>query len=212
MAQDLLKAVPDSELWAMLKAGDEAAFKALHGRHYAVLYRYGAKIYPDKEVVQDCLQEVFYQLWHRRATLADVVSVRFYLMKWIKRELVRTLQKNNITSVELDDNLNLTLDVHDLVQQEEEDQIRRTMLLTALEQLSPREREVIYMRFFLELTYDEICQALNLTYQVVMNYVSRGLKTLRANPLLNKLVVLLALPLLNFFTSHWLVGPLQLPL
>ncbi|HRH35336.1 MAG TPA: sigma factor-like helix-turn-helix DNA-binding protein, partial [Catalimonadaceae bacterium] len=51
-----------------------------------------------------------------------------------------------------------------------------------------REREVIYMRFFLELTYEEICQAMNLSYQVVMNYVHRALKALRANNLLNKIL------------------------
>jgi DNA-directed RNA polymerase specialized sigma24 family protein len=60
------------------------------------------------------------------------------------------------------------------------------------------------MRFFLELTYEEICLAMNLSYQVVMNYLSRALKALRTNQYLDKLMIAILLAT-KIFGLGWLV-------
>jgi RNA polymerase sigma factor (sigma-70 family) len=201
-------AYTDEQLWQLLREGDEVAFKALHVRHYNVLYRYGTKVCPDKEIVLDCLQEVYYQLWHRQQKLAKVKSVRFYLMKWLKRELVRTLTKKQLgTFVDLDseEGLQVALTTEDLFEKGQEDLQRTHLLKKAIETLSPREREVIYMRFFLELTYEEICLALNLSYQVVMNYLSRALKTLRTSQYLDKLLLICCFSMAKIIGIGWLV-------
>jgi RNA polymerase sigma factor (sigma-70 family) len=197
----------DEALWSRLKEGEEAAFQALHHRHYAVLYRYGCKICPDKDLVLDSLQEVFYQLWSKREALANVKSARFYLMKWLKRELVRVMTKTaKTTMVDLshEEGLSVALEAEDLLEKGQEDVHRAAVLRKAIEQLSPREREVVYMRYFLELSYEEICLALSLSYQVVMNYLSRALKALRTSPYLEKLLLVTWL-LPNIVGNHWLV-------
>jgi RNA polymerase sigma factor (sigma-70 family) len=196
----------DPELWAKMLRGNEDALAALHSRHYRVLYRYAFKICKDKELSQDCLQELFFQLWSRRNTLSEVTSVRFYLMKWLKRDLIKAL-KNVKTEVQLQDvgeeSLGVTLSVEDMIEESDAEQHRRATIQQALSELSPREREVIYMRFFLELTYDEICKSLKLSYQVVMNYVHRALKAMRSNELFDNIFVwLLAL---SAATKHFLI-------
>ncbi len=181
----------DAELWQQLKQGDKFALEVLYKRHYQVLYRYAIKLAKDKEPAQDCLQEMFFQLWNKRDKLKDVQSVRFYLMKWLKREVIRALSDkssgNNIISIDTDTE-HLGLVVEDLFEKREMKSHNAKALRKALEELTAREREVIYMRFFLELTYEEICSALNLNYQVVMNYVHRALKALRASSLIKKII------------------------
>lgn len=206
MAATPLETLPDAELWALLRAGDERAFQELHVRHYRVLFRYGHKIHPDKEAVLDCLQDVYCQLWQRRDTLAEVRSVRYYLMKWLKRELLRVLAKDSGKDTLPDEDSPLVvLEADDLFERGQEDEQRKALVKQALDTLSPREREVIYLRFFMELTYEEICQVLNLAYQVVMNYLSRGLKALRSSPILSRLLVA-TLVFLKKSTLYWLVG------
>lgn len=206
MAATPLDTLPDAELWALLRAGDERAFQELHTRHYRVLFRYGHKIHPDKEAVLDCLQDVYCQLWQRRDALAEVRSVRYYLMKWLKRELLRVLAKDNgKDSLPDEESPLVALEADDLFERGQEDDQRKALIKRALDELSPREREVIYLRFFMELTYDEICQVLNLAYQVVMNYLSRGLKALRASPILSRLLVTTVV-FLKKSALYWLVG------
>jgi RNA polymerase sigma factor (sigma-70 family) len=186
----------DAELWQQLKHGNKSALEVLYKRHYQVLYRYAIKLAKEKEPAQDCLQEMFFQLWNKREKLKDVQSVRFYLMKWLKREVIRALNDkskgSNIISMDTDTE-HLSLMVEDLFEKKEMKSHNAQALRKALDELTTREREVIYMRFFLELTYEEICSAMNLSYQVVMNYVHRALKALRASNLINKIISMTAM-------------------
>ncbi len=181
----------DPALWLLVREGDEAALEKLYMRHYQVLYRYGLKLAKEKDVAQDCVQEMFFQLWNKREKLKEVQSVRFYLMKWLKREIVRALNNkhsgNNIVPIEGDTDY-LGLEVEDIFEKKDIKSHNAMALRKALAELTPREREVIYMRFFLEMTYEEICSAMNLNYQVVMNYVHRALKALRSSNLINKII------------------------
>jgi len=78
--------------------------------------------------------------------------------------------------------------VDDMVEKKEVQGQKAAQIRIALNSLTNREREVIYMRFFLELTYEEICLELNLSYQVVMNYMHRALKSLRTNNLIQNIL------------------------
>ena len=193
MVSDLKVEVTDPALWLLIRNGDESALEKLYTRHYQVLYRYGLKLAKDKGIAQDCVQEMFFDLWNKRTKLKEVQSVRFYLMKWLKREIIRSLNSkhigNNIIPIEGDTDY-LGLDIGDLFEKKEVKSHNAVQIKKAISNLTPREREVIYMRFFLELTYEEICNAMNLSYQVVMNYIHRALKALRSNELINKLLLI----------------------
>jgi len=181
----------DPALWQRIREGDESALEALYKRHYQVLFRYGLKLAKEKDIAQDCVQELFFQLWSRRLKLKEVQSVRFYLMKWLKREIVRSLNDkhrgNHLVTLD-DETEHIGLVVEDLFEKKEVLSHNAVQIRKALETLTPREREVIYMRFFLGLTYEEICGAMNLSYQVVMNYVHRALKSLRTSNILNNII------------------------
>jgi len=56
-----------------------------------------------------------------------------------------------------------------------------------LADLTKKEREVVYLRFFMGLGYEEISQIMNVNYQVVMNYMHRAMKALRENEIINNL-------------------------
>ncbi|MEG1008032.1 MAG: sigma-70 region 4 domain-containing protein, partial [Bacteroides sp.] len=45
--------------------------------------------------------------------------------------------------------------------------------------LSPRQREIIYYRFYEDLQYDEICRLMDLNYQSAYNLFQRSLIKLR---------------------------------
>ncbi len=45
--------------------------------------------------------------------------------------------------------------------------------------LSPRQKEIIYYRFVEGLSYEEICQIMDMNYQSTQNLIQRSLKKLR---------------------------------
>jgi RNA polymerase sigma factor (sigma-70 family) len=187
----------DPVLWQALREGSRSALETLYKRHYPSLYRYGCKICPSTEVVQDCLQDLFFQLWVKKEGLQEVKSVRFYLMKWLKRDLVRQLTGKNssqklVVPLENDDNgVEAVLD--DFFEEKEFQSAQAQLIKRALGELTNKEREVVYLRFFMNLPYEEICQIMNVSYQVVMNYMHRAMKALRENAIFRNMAGLILL-------------------
>ena len=53
----------DALLWNSLKAGDEKSFSILFKKYYETLIRYGNSFFPFTEKVEDCVQDVFTDVW-----------------------------------------------------------------------------------------------------------------------------------------------------
>ena len=54
--------ISDEGLWELCLKGDMRAFRELYCRFYALLRNYGIKLLPDKSLVEDCVQDIFYQI------------------------------------------------------------------------------------------------------------------------------------------------------
>ena len=187
----------DPVLWQALREGSRVALETLYKRHYPSLYRYGCKICPSKEAVQDCLQDLFFQLWVKKEGLQEVKSVRFYLMKWLKRDLVRHLTGKNssqkiVVPIENEEN-GAEAVLEDFFEEKDFQSAQAKLIKRALGQLTNKEREVVYLRFFMNLPYEEICLIMNVSYQVVMNYMHRAMKALRENAVFRNMAGLLLL-------------------
>lgn len=47
--------ISDEKLWESCLKGDKEAFRELYCRFYALLRNYGIKLFPDKNLVEDCV-------------------------------------------------------------------------------------------------------------------------------------------------------------
>jgi len=184
--------ISDPELWQSIREGNRSALESLYKRHYPALFRYGIKLNSNKEQVQDCLQDLFFNIWLKKDSLKEVTSVRFYLMKWLKREIIRMLTGKNssqkIVPIESDgEELGIEVELGDFLEKKDFDTQRAILIKRALADLTKKEREVVYLRFFMGLGYEEISLIMNVNYQVVMNYMHRAMKALRENEIINNL-------------------------
>src|ERR687885_1810367 len=83
--------IDEGLLWKQFQQGEEQAFATIMGRHFRPLYSYGTKLTHDKELVRDCIQDVFLEIWRRRETLPVLDSPRFYLLRSLQRRIHRRL-------------------------------------------------------------------------------------------------------------------------
>lgn len=63
------------------RTGDRMAFARLYKDNIHHLIRYGYKITSNRNLIQDCTQDLFVELWENREHLGDIRSLRFYLLK-----------------------------------------------------------------------------------------------------------------------------------
>ena len=172
----------DHALWQSFKAGDRTSFQTIYFSWFKNLTEYGMRIIGDKELVKDCIHDLFVKLWNNRSNLGDVVVIRSYLVVSLRSTLLNKIQQNSRVAVsEFKDEhpFELVFSVEsDFISKETAD-IQTQKLLDALNELSPRQKEVIYLRYFEEMDYEEIAAIMEITVKATYKLTARGLDCLR---------------------------------
>ncbi|MGX5818726.1 RNA polymerase sigma factor [Chitinophaga lutea] len=168
--------------WSRLKSGDPAALESIYRQHVRALYRYGQKVTPDVNLIQDSIQDLFLEIWRHRVTLSDTPFPRYYLLRALRNKLVRAQgQRSYISEGELrlaSGHLEAAYVELDIMARESEAQHRQT-LKQLLEKLPSRQQEAIYLRFYQNIPYEHIAEMMGMNYQSVLNIMQRALKALR---------------------------------
>jgi RNA polymerase sigma factor (sigma-70 family) len=149
--------------------------------HFDSLYNYGIKVINDSELVKDCIQELFYRMWKNNIDFSKVMYPKSYLLKGLRRQILNVLElKYHQTSrVEVEDHISIDFSPEDYFIQNQYEENLRIKIINALNQLSKKQREAIYLRYFENLEYFEIAEIMNINLQSVKNNVQRGLNSLK---------------------------------
>jgi len=173
----------DGNLWQSFRDGNDLAFSILYKKYVPPLYNYGMHACRDHDLVMDCLQELFTRLWDKRTKLSAVEGVRFYLFKSFRRYLFARLAQKRKFSIRLLRNDDRAFEMlapwEDALIGEEISAERSVHLKKALQQLTRRQREVIFLKFFNELSYPEVATIMELSLDSVYNLVTKAIDALR---------------------------------
>jgi RNA polymerase sigma factor (sigma-70 family) len=169
------------QCWNDFKKGDKKAFSVIYFNHYNSLYQYALKICGNQETVKDVIHELFLKLWTNRKGLSEPQSLRFYLLKALKRDIVRKLikDKNRIILHKKFVDVDFEFSPEEVIIHTEADTAQKKLFFDLLNSLPPRQKEALYLKYYEGLTNDEIAEVMSMNYQSVANLLFRGLKTLK---------------------------------
>lgn len=176
------RTVDDSTLWSNLKNGDEKAFSTLFEKYYEHLIRYGNSLSPFPEKVQDCVQDVFADVWLYRQTVQDTVVVKAYLLSSVRKRLARLRERDHIfKKTDSVDSIEFLYEFsieHQLIADEATlDQV--THLNKLINELPSRQKEALHLRYHQGLVVEQIAEMLEVNYQSANNLLHRALLNLR---------------------------------
>lgn len=176
----------DEQLWRDITKGDESAFSALFERYQPALVGYGMSLMCHREKVQDCVQDVFVDLWLYRKSLNPAVVAKAYLISCVRKRITRMHERDQISrkTSRLDDlvekmEISLDFTVEDRLIANEETALKVRQLNRMLNSLNARQREALYLRYHQGLSVDEIANILNINNQSASNLLHRSLRQLR---------------------------------
>ncbi|MDR1644247.1 MAG: RNA polymerase sigma factor [Tannerellaceae bacterium] len=171
----------NKDLWDRILSGDDEAFATLYSLYADKLYSYGLRFTFNQELVKDCVQEIFIKLYTGRKRLNQVENVKTYLMSSMKNILFNYFKKENshyqIDSIEPIFYTEFTGESR-LIESEQL-YAQKKKIAQMLKHLTPRQREALYYRFEEDLSYEEICQLMQMNYQSVRNLIYRTLLKIR---------------------------------
>jgi RNA polymerase sigma factor (sigma-70 family) len=136
----------------------------------------------DEYLVRDALHDLFVRLWTKRAKLGDVDNVRYYLLGGLRNALLdKKRHDQRYQHVTLDDEsafqLSFSPEAEALQHEQQREQLAQ--LLAAMEQLSPRQKQVIYLRYYQGLEYAQIAELLAINVKGVYKLTARALDALK---------------------------------
>ena len=186
--------VGDEGLWKGFKQGKADSFELLVNKYYPVLLNYGNRLVRNSDFAQDCLQDFFIDLWHRREGLTDIQSVHSYLLLSYRRRLFREKQRNPWfkSATELNDELDFeaqfNIETYLINNETEHENLKK--LQHHLGSLTKRQREAIYLRFNQAMDYDQIAEIMSINHQSAVNLIYEAIRLLRKNWFLTLLITL----------------------
>lgn len=172
----------DQTLWSKFLHGNEQVLSLIYLRHANALFDYGCKMTSDRDLVKDAIQDIFCTLIRNRENLSGTDNIRLYLFKAMKRKLVREIQKaHRLQSVDSESSIGFDLAfLHSFDHTEFElTEQHKTELVAAIDALTERQKEAIYLRFTRGLDYKEISMIMNLNYQSSRALIHRAIAKLR---------------------------------
>lgn len=170
----------DMELAALLKTGDEGAFKVIYQKYWDKLLVVAGRRLGNVNEAEETLQDIFLNLWKRREKFQLQVSFDHYFAVAVKFEIINRLarrskeqQRNNAYAQQSSAEHESPYIRFDLERLQKE--VEHT-----INSLPPKCQLVFRMSRETDLTNQKIAQTLNISEKAVEKHVTTALKTLKS--------------------------------
>jgi RNA polymerase sigma-70 factor (ECF subfamily) len=168
--------VSDAELPSLLaaiRAGDRSAFTQVVAAHDTDLLRFAFLVSGDPDVASDAVQATWQRLWQQPPELRDPSRLKSWLLTVSANEVRQTRRRNRRRGV-------LELEVaSSSASRDPGSDIDRLDLAPALARLRVKDRELLALRYVVELTSPEIAVHFGITPEGVRTRLHRVLERLR---------------------------------
>lgn len=192
--------VEEGVLWSDFRNGEKYAYEFMYRKFAPVLYNYGYKITLNRALTQDCIQDLFLTLLNNKAKLGPTTSIKFYLYKSLRRDLMRAIRSEQRFVNQYDQgdyDFNVVFSYESVLIEEQMSAERSESLNRALQNLPPRQKEVIFLRFYENLSFEEIAEVMAIEQSSVYKIIYKAIDNLHGKLLVEYAIVLIQLHFLS---------------
>ena len=170
-------------LWERIRTGDETAFFDLYAALYQELVNFGIRTCGDSDLASEATDQVFVKIWEKREQLDRVENVQSYLITFLKRRILRLLEKQHkintaLQNVKAEDDW-VEMPYEEFVIKVQTNEIIQIRLKDALEKLSFRQKQLVNLKFFEGYSYEKIAETTHMSVKTAYNTLYDALKILR---------------------------------
>lgn len=169
-------------LWNRMRLGEQEALVGLYEQLYFYLLNYGIRTCGDSERTRDAINDVFLELWDRRLQLPEVANIRSYLLTYLRRKIFSDIREDR-KRTQAAGNLFHSTEGFELsyeeciVAMQASDEVKEKVR-RAMATLTPRQKELVQLRFFDGLSMEEVGRKAGITTKTAYNTLAAALKSL----------------------------------
>ncbi|MGQ0602779.1 MAG: RNA polymerase sigma factor [Anaerolineales bacterium] len=170
--------VTEQECIARARAGDDATFTPLVETYQTAVYNLCYRMLGDPQEAEDAAQEAFLRAFSQLRRYDPTRSFKTWLFSIASHHCIDRLRKRRVTWLSIDeDDLPPHPNLREPTLGPEEATSRREqakVIQGHLSKLSPEDRGVIVMRYWYDLSYEEIAEATSTTVSAVKSRLHRA--------------------------------------
>lgn len=158
------------------------AFSFIYNFYVNDLLSYGVSLGFDEDTCRDAVHDLFCKILIDKKKLLNVNNLTAYLFRAVRNYLFNIQKKNSKISNSFSENIPFSVEIstiESLINREDADKLKQTVE-NLLKELTPRQREVIYLRYMQEMDYEDIAMLMGINCNSVRRLVHRGIKYLRS--------------------------------
>lgn len=171
-----------NNIWQSFKEGSRKAFQQIYDENFDALLAYGMRLTQDKELIKDAVHDLFVKIYNNKNNLADVNNIRAYLFISLRSNFLNKITKETkVVSTEYNElfPFDLNFSVENEFIKKDADASKVNSVVEGFNRLSPRQKEIIYLHYYQELSYDEIAEILGITVKASYKLNARALEALK---------------------------------
>ncbi|NCT77128.1 MAG: sigma-70 family RNA polymerase sigma factor [Chitinophagaceae bacterium] len=171
-----------AELTERLRHGNQEALFSLMGLYYNDLYRYGMKFTADRDLTKDIIGQFFIHIWDHRQRISAAENIQAYLLVSFRHFIIQHLRRI-VRQLDIEENENEALEYsyEDYLIAAQENEAVRQVLQEAIASLPARQKQLIQLRFYDQLSCEEIAARTSLSVRTVYNKLHEAVKNLRSH-------------------------------
>ena len=169
------------DLWKLFLEGDKEAFSVFYRHNYRKLYSYGISLGMDSELIDDIIQELFVKLYTRPQLIKDFSTIQAFLYAAVRNAFVNhEKQRKKYLYLDEFENFELPYFVENTqIEDEEELKALKEKIHRIINSLTPRQKEISYLRFLHQKEYEEIARIMDMSEQAARNLTYRAMEKIR---------------------------------
>lgn len=169
----------DSVLLELIRVGDQQAFRALYERYWTPLWSYARHAMANSDDAEDIVQELFTNLWEKRASLQITSSLKAYLFRATLNKVIDRADRSKYQSTYLDD-LKRTYDEGiDTVDNQLFERELMCRFESCMQKMPPKMRTIFSLSRMEQMTHQQISDYLEISRDNVNRQIKNALIILK---------------------------------
>ncbi|MES1214752.1 MAG: sigma-70 family RNA polymerase sigma factor [Bacteroidota bacterium] len=173
----------DCMLWKTFRNGDKDAYAMLYHRYFKFLVESSLRISSDKDLIKDCIHDLFVEIWKNKLNLDIPRSVKAYLCISIQRKIIRQVKKTRLWLSHSDFkgimDTEIDYSIEKKIISEQLRLERQNSVYKAMDTLTKRQKEAVYLKFYANLSYPEIASKMAISTDSIYNLVSKAIDNMQ---------------------------------
>lgn len=158
---------------------DPLSYRTLYVHYYKKLYNYGRKFTTDHVLIEDSIQDIFLDYWNKQDRIDQPAALNSFLFTAFRYSLFRKLQRERRQLPLTDQTEEPAFDAAAFLPGDDTPEELADKIRTAMQSLTPRQREALFLRFYEGLSYEEIADIMHITVKASYKLMARSLLQLK---------------------------------